>query len=73
MFKSKKTYLIYSIIMILGVIFIIVDVAISWNSPMVTNRMRLFTNIILTALFSFKAIDYFVEWRNHGKPKAEQE
>ena len=73
MFESKKRHLIFSIIMMLGVIFVVSDMAVRWNILMETNRMRLFINIILTIIFTSKSIDHFIQWRNHGKPKAEQE
>ena len=73
MFESKRYHLIFSIIMMLGVIFVVSDIAMRWHTLMETNRMRLFINIILTVIFSSKSIDHFIQWRNHGKPKAEQE
>ena len=73
MFESKKRHLIFSIIMMLGVIFVVSDMAMRWNFLMETNRWRLFINIIMTVIFTAKAIDHFIQWRNYGKSKAEQE
>lgn len=73
MFKSKKTYLIYSIALLALALFLLVNIIISWNNMMHTNPERLFFRIIFFAFFAYKAIDIFFEWRNHGKPKIEQE
>ena len=73
MFKSKKTSLIYSVIMLALVFYLIVDIAMNWNELMQTDRMRLFTRILLSILFSINSINYFLKWRNHGKPKVEEE
>ena len=73
MFESKKRHLIFSIIMMLGVIFVVSDMAVRWNILMETNRMRLFINIILAVIFTTKSIDHFIQWRNYGKSKPEHE
>lgn len=73
MFESKRYHLIFSIILMLVVIFVVSDMAMRWNYMMETNRMRLFINIILSVIFTSKSIDHVIQWRNHGKPKAEEE
>lgn len=73
MFKSKKWYLIHTTIMLASVVFLITDIIIHWNSKLKINEESLFLRIILSLLFTFRTIDYFLEWHNHEKLKTNQE
>lgn len=73
MFKSKTSYLVFSIILMALAVISIVYVSVNWSRLMESNRMSLFTSIIWAVLFAYKAFDNFWEWRNHGKPIAEEE
>lgn len=73
MFKSKTSYRNFSIAFMAFAIGLAVNIFIQWNSLMESNRMRLFIYVVWAALFTFKAIDYFLEWRNFGKPKSVEE
>lgn len=73
MFKSKTSYLIAGFIMLAFSIYLLIYVSTHWSSLMQNNRLLLFTRMILGALFTYKTIDYFIEWRNWGKPDTEAE
>jgi hypothetical protein len=73
MFKSKTSYLVATIIMLGFAIYSMTYVITYWSSLMQNDRMLLFHRMILGALFTYKTIDYFIEWRNWGKPDTEAE
>lgn len=72
MIKSKKTNLIYGILFLTAGIGLLISILVHWNSQVEDNRMRLFIRIIWTVLLTFKAIDYFLEWRKLGPANTEQ-
>ncbi len=70
---SKNKLLIFGNIFLLAAISLLLSIFMQWNSLMETNRERLFFRIIFFVLSAYKAIDYFLQWRNSGKPQTEEE
>lgn len=73
MFRSKNSYLIASIVMMIFALYLVSFVISRWSDLMQQDRMLLFMRILGSALFTYKTIDYFIEWRNWGKPYSEED
>ncbi|QNA46427.1 hypothetical protein [Lacibacter sediminis] len=71
MFKSKTFYFIRMIIFLAFAVYLITYVCMNWSRLIQSDRMLLFMRILGSAYFTYKAIDYFIEWRNWGKPDTE--